>query len=511
MTELSHPFLHRLSLGIAAATLLTGAPLASTTALAGTLGAPPPAMAAPGAVQLAFDAEVQRIQHGLNRLGYDAGPADGLMGAKTRSAIADYQRDHGLLVTGQASASLAEHIRGQVMEQRSERRADKPAAAAESEAGSSTSAETAQQAADRQSILQVQSDLRRLGYNVPVVSGRLDSDTELAIRAYQKDHQLLVDGRLSPQLLAHVHDAASREAVTEDRETVRKVQQALNDRGYDAGPADGVMGGKTRDAIRTFQSDAQQPMTSRIDGKLLSALGLSAAGTAAAEAPAGPAETPATSESQPVTVLDDHFSDGDYTRNPRWQVVAGSWRVTDGGSLTSDVSAGTSAAPQKLGPELLKDLLGNALGVPSPQQTANLAAIYTPARLSNAFHLVLRVSSAGSPATLNAGPYQGSNVGYGYRLEADVGQSQPLHLLAITQNGTTVIGTSDANVRFDDGAKHTLDWRRDANGLNTVELDGRVVLQVLDRTFQDPFDGVSLVNAGGTWSIDEVRAESLTP
>jgi hypothetical protein len=53
---------------------------------------------------------VMRVQAGLNDLGYNAGPIDGVMGPQTRSAIRTYQRDHGLPVDGRPTEQLARHI-----------------------------------------------------------------------------------------------------------------------------------------------------------------------------------------------------------------------------------------------------------------------------------------------------------------------------------------------------------------------------------------------------------------
>jgi len=53
---------------------------------------------------------VAQVQAGLLKLGYNPGPADGVMGAKTETAIRAYQRDHGLLVDGRPSYELAQHI-----------------------------------------------------------------------------------------------------------------------------------------------------------------------------------------------------------------------------------------------------------------------------------------------------------------------------------------------------------------------------------------------------------------
>lgn len=62
----------------------------------------------------ANSAAVGRVQAGLTELGYNPGPVDGVMGSQTRSAIEAYQRDHGLLVDGRATAQLAQHIDNQL-------------------------------------------------------------------------------------------------------------------------------------------------------------------------------------------------------------------------------------------------------------------------------------------------------------------------------------------------------------------------------------------------------------
>ena len=57
---------------------------------------------------------VSRVQAGLSRLGYNPGPADGVMGSRTRTAIEGYQRDHGLSVDGRPTVQLAQHIENQL-------------------------------------------------------------------------------------------------------------------------------------------------------------------------------------------------------------------------------------------------------------------------------------------------------------------------------------------------------------------------------------------------------------
>lgn len=67
---------------------------------------------------------------------------------------------------------------------------------------------------------------------------------------------------------------------------VRAAQQALNDRGYDAGAVDGVFGPQTETAIRSFQQTQGLPQTGTLDSATLAALGVADTGTAAPRATA---------------------------------------------------------------------------------------------------------------------------------------------------------------------------------------------------------------------------------
>lgn len=60
---------------------------------------------------------VSGIQAGLAELGYDPGPVDGMAGPKTVAAISRYQHDHALLVDGQPSRALLQHIDRQTTEE----------------------------------------------------------------------------------------------------------------------------------------------------------------------------------------------------------------------------------------------------------------------------------------------------------------------------------------------------------------------------------------------------------
>jgi peptidoglycan hydrolase-like protein with peptidoglycan-binding domain len=56
-------------------------------------------------------------------------------------------------------------------------------------------------------------------------------------------------------------------------ERVLQVQQALQRKGFDPGPIDGVLGPMTREAVRAFQDRYGMPATGEIDNQTLYALG----------------------------------------------------------------------------------------------------------------------------------------------------------------------------------------------------------------------------------------------
>ncbi|WP_295882306.1 lytic murein transglycosylase [uncultured Thiohalocapsa sp.] len=65
---------------------------------------------APGALPATDRTSVRALQRGLERLGYDPGPSDGLMGTRTRTALNAYLSDRGQAPVARPSRSLVERI-----------------------------------------------------------------------------------------------------------------------------------------------------------------------------------------------------------------------------------------------------------------------------------------------------------------------------------------------------------------------------------------------------------------
>jgi peptidoglycan hydrolase-like protein with peptidoglycan-binding domain len=77
---------------------------------------------------------------------------------------------------------------------------------------------------------------------------------------------------LSAPSMAQDSSMSQNTSTTATPSPVTAVQQKLNELGYEAGPNDGLMGPRTRAAIRRFQTDAGLPVTGRIDKELLAQL-----------------------------------------------------------------------------------------------------------------------------------------------------------------------------------------------------------------------------------------------
>lgn len=152
---------------------------------------------APSGVQVArapsggVDRErVREIQELLARHGYSPGPADGLMGARTRGAIEQFQRDTGRAVNGEANAGLVNALRQHRARGTAVAAAPRPPAAA------------ATQSVTSDQIREFQTLLAALDYNPGPADAVMRRSLQDAIKAFEQSHGLTPTGVPSAVLLA---------------------------------------------------------------------------------------------------------------------------------------------------------------------------------------------------------------------------------------------------------------------------------------------------------------------
>jgi len=126
----------------------------------------------------------------------------------------------------------------------------------------------------------IQRELAAHGYSPGKADGRLGARTQGAIRDYQRDAGLPVDGAPSQALLEHMRSPQTRvhakglQVRQSDvpQDVVVRAQQLLKSRGYYKGRMDGYVEPEAREAARRFQADAGAPQTGELDEALLDQL-----------------------------------------------------------------------------------------------------------------------------------------------------------------------------------------------------------------------------------------------
>ncbi|WP_300519299.1 peptidoglycan-binding protein [Aliiroseovarius sp.] len=129
-------------------------------------------------------------------------------------------------------------------------------------------------AMNRDQRMMVQSGLQNLGFYTGAIDGAIGAGSRNSIRNYQTAVGAPATGALtgvqindlvalSPRYVRYpVNDTnlfMADIAPDLDRDGVARLQAALNRAGYNAGPVDGVMGGRTGNAIRLYKADNGLP------------------------------------------------------------------------------------------------------------------------------------------------------------------------------------------------------------------------------------------------------------
>jgi hypothetical protein len=217
-------------------------------------------------------------------------------------------------------------------------------------------------------------------------------------------------------------------------------------------------------------------------------------------------------------LLFDNFRDGEFSKNPTWTVAEGRFSVDSRLGLKTLVeppraaSTSTTTAPKKKKKDLASSLLGALLsddsGKSSSSSTvstqADRAEIFSATEISNAFSLEIDLTSSVEAGRLSLSLFQGRNRTSGYRLAYLPGGDPSFELIKFTSRGASVIDSSADEISLEDNARHRISISRDDQGEMVVELDGTELIRAADRSFRDPFDGISIINDGGNYVVSQI-------
>ena len=103
-------------------------------------------------------------------------------------------------------------------------------------------------------VLQLQTKLSTLGYQVGSIDGQLGNRTRLAIKHFQEDNSLAIDGAVSEFLVGLISNSR-KQATTRlafGRDQWFEAQTELNKAGFDVGKPDGIAGKRTYAAMNSY-------------------------------------------------------------------------------------------------------------------------------------------------------------------------------------------------------------------------------------------------------------------
>lgn len=213
--------------------------------------------------------EVAALQNSLVAAGYLARTVDGDFGSTTKEAVALFQKDKGLSVTGVADEATQDAIRR-----------------AEGE-GYRNGGGIVYVLGNRGDVIaDMQRRLQTAGYLKGDIDGVYGNDTVKAVQDFQRSHDFPVSGAIDEMTYEALNEVEGKESGAEEApapvssssnsfvvgdsgSAVESIQRKLKRLDYLDGGADGIYGGQTAMAVRAFQRDEGLKVTGDVDHKTL--------------------------------------------------------------------------------------------------------------------------------------------------------------------------------------------------------------------------------------------------
>lgn len=212
------------------------------------------------------------LQTLLNSLGFSCGSADGSFGNATHKAVVAFQKSQGLTQDGKAGRATLTRLETQA--KAGSQSNSTPAPAPESNSTVTTDdyaipTRTLRKGYQGEDVKSVQRRLKDLGYYTGSIDGSYGTAMVAAVKAFQQNHGLSVDGNAGTKTYSVLYSASAKKAAaaqgaedTANRslrkgdtgEEVKTLQKRLKELGYYKNSVDGDFGGGTLSAVMAFQT-----------------------------------------------------------------------------------------------------------------------------------------------------------------------------------------------------------------------------------------------------------------
>lgn len=141
---------------------------------------------------------VTQLQQLLKNKGYLKGSVDGIFGNQTYSAVKAFQKDAGLAVDGIVGSKTWAALQGNTTSRGSSSNRD------------ISSTELLKIGSRGTAVSNLQQRLKDLGYSIGKVDGIFGSQTQKAVKEFQKDNGLAADGIAGPKTIAKLNNPAKK-------------------------------------------------------------------------------------------------------------------------------------------------------------------------------------------------------------------------------------------------------------------------------------------------------------
>lgn len=229
------------------------------------------------------------------------------------------------------------------------------------------------------------------------------------------------------------------------------------------------------------------------------------------------------------TFINETFSDGDFHRNPVWQVMRGTFSITEDRRLYSHADSYYKEEQQQeperkkeafeiiIG-EILKPREGDDQEEPASdrERVEEEAAVRTKATISPDYEVDMTVVSDSTWGNMEIVLLGGNNLNARYRLRyyPSPSQDRPIEIIRERNGRQYMIDSATKYPDLDDGRTHRIQWSRDTGGKMKVLVDGQEIISTVEVYYRDKFKGIELVNHGGTYEWGPIRvmqAEKTAP
>lgn len=203
--------------------------------------------------------EVKKLQQKLKDLGYSISSVDGKYGPSTKSAVKAFQRKNNLKADGIAGTQTLSILYSTTSS----------GSGSGGSSGDSSSQNALRFGDVSDQVKQMQKSLTSLGYDTNGTDGKYGKGTQRAVRLFQQNNGLKIDGIAGSSTLARLYSGNAAGAGTtsgsggssstttlrfgDNGSAVKEMQQALSALGYGTNGIDGKYGNGTRDAVKRFQ------------------------------------------------------------------------------------------------------------------------------------------------------------------------------------------------------------------------------------------------------------------